>query len=236
MRQREDALGDARKNLTKYTIRAPFAGVIASVNLKQHDTTGSGVAATVITHQRIVELSLNEVDIAKVHTGDKATLTFDALENLSLTGKVSEVGTLGTVSQGVVSYPVKIAFDTQDSRVRPGMTVNASIITNIKNDVIGVPGSAVKTNNGSSYVLGFNPPLEAEKGATVTAASEPIQIPVVIGISDDTTTEIVSGLEEGTQIVTRALTTTTQSQTSAPSATSLLGGNRATGGAVRFTR
>ncbi|MEK7086681.1 MAG: HlyD family efflux transporter periplasmic adaptor subunit, partial [Patescibacteria group bacterium] len=111
--QKEDALLDAKENLADCYVRAPFDGTIASLDVKAHDTASSGTSlATIITKQKIAEISLNEIDISKVKVGQNVTLTFDAVENLSLTGKVSEVDTIGTVSQGVVSYNVKINFDT----------------------------------------------------------------------------------------------------------------------------
>ena len=65
-------------------------------------------------------------DFLTIKVGDKATLTFDAVTDLSISGQVAEIDTVGTVSQGVVSYALKIAFDTQDTRVKPGMTVSAA--------------------------------------------------------------------------------------------------------------
>ena len=99
-----------------------------------------------ITKQKIAEISLNEVDAAKVKVGQKVTLTFDAIDGLSITGEVSEIDALGTVSQGVVTYGVKIAFDTQDERVKSGMSVSAAIITDVKQNVLLVPNAAVKSN------------------------------------------------------------------------------------------
>ncbi|MDD5433706.1 MAG: hypothetical protein PHE77_03610, partial [Candidatus Pacebacteria bacterium] len=61
----------------------------------------------------MAEISLNEVDVAKVKIGQRAIITFDAIDELEITGKVEDVDTIGTVSQGVVSYNVKIIFDTQ---------------------------------------------------------------------------------------------------------------------------
>ena len=85
--------------------------------------------------------------MAKVKVGQKVTLTFDAIEDLSITGEVAEIDTLGTVSQGVVNYAVKIVFDTQDERVKSGMSVSAAIITDVKQDVLLVPNAAVKSND-----------------------------------------------------------------------------------------
>lgn len=227
----QNSLTDAQNALADYYVRAPFDGTIAAVNLKKHDTAGSGsTAVTLITSQKVAELSLNEVDAAKINVGDKATLTFDALPDLTLTGAVAEIDTIGTVSQGVVSYTIKIGFDSQDARVKSGMTVNAAIQTDVRQDVLAVPAGAVKTQNGQSYVLVFDPPL-TESGGTqgVSSDAAPVQTFVTIGISDDTNIEIVSGLTEGVQIVTRTISQST-TQTQAASTPSLFGGG---GGSVR---
>lgn len=215
IQQKQDAVTDAQSTLAKYYIRAPFAGTVASVSAYVGDTAGSTAIMSIITPQQIATLSLNEVDAAKVATGNKATLTFDAIEGLSLTGTVAQVSAVGAVSQGVVSYTVEIAFDSQDVRIKPGMTVNAAIQTATKQDVLMVPSSAVKTTGGVSYVQVFKPAL-AETGSTqgVTSKTAPTRVEVTTGISDDANVEIVSGLTEGQQIVTRTTTGTAAAATS----------------------
>ncbi|HEV3245037.1 MAG TPA: HlyD family efflux transporter periplasmic adaptor subunit [Candidatus Paceibacterota bacterium] len=204
IQQQQNALQQAEDQLANYTITAPIAGVIADLNLNVGDTVGSGTnAATLITNEQIADLSLNEVDAAKVQVGQNATLTFDAIPNLSLTGTVTDLSPLGTVSQGVVSYDVKIAFTTQDPRVKAGMTVNADIQSAVHSNVLEVPASAIKTLNGQSYVQAFSPPLSAASGQTVSTNAAPQNIPVTIGISDNTNTEIITGLTAGQQIVAR---------------------------------
>ena len=233
--QRENTLADAKQNLADSYVRAPFAGTIASLSAKKY-AAASGELATLITDQKIAELSLNEVDAAKIELGDKATLTFDAIEELTLTGKVAQIDTIGAVTQGVVSYKVKIGFDTQEERVKPGMTVNASIQTDTKQDVLIVPSSAVKTQNGVSYVQVFNPALPENGGAQgVTSKIIPQQIEVVTGISDDTNVEIISGLEEGQQIVTRTISASA-ANTGATSGNANRGGalGAPPSGAIRF--
>ncbi|MES2135066.1 MAG: efflux RND transporter periplasmic adaptor subunit [Patescibacteria group bacterium] len=224
----QNSLEDAKTTLADYYVRAPFAGTIAAVDAKKYETA-SGVLATLITTQKIAELSLNEVDAAKVKLGNKATLTFDALEDLTLTGEVVEIDTIGAVEQGVVSYSLKIAFDSQDERIKSGMTVNSSIQTAVKQDVLTVPTSAVKTQNGVSYVQVFDPAL-GDTGGTQGVISKipPQQVMVEVGISDDTTVEILSGLTEGQQIVTRTASGAATTQSTTQGAPSLLGG-----GAVR---
>lgn len=234
--QREDDLADAAAALADYTVRAPFNGVIAKVSAKKGDTGNTGTEiATLITKQKVVELSLNEVDAAAVKIGQKVTLTFDAVEDLSLTGKVASIDTIGTVSSGVVSYTVDISFDTQDDRVKSGMSANATIVTAVKTDVLTVPSAAVKSQNGTSYVLVFETPIDSTTGSQGTpSAIAPTQQTVTTGIAGDSTIEILSGIKEGTQVVTKTITgttattkttTTTTSSKQTTSAASLLSGN-----------
>lgn len=225
-------LQDLKDALADYTVFSPFSGTVASVSAKVHDTASSGTTlASVITTQKIAELSLNEVDAAKLKLGDKATLTFDAIDGLTLTGSIAEIDPVGTVSQGVVSYDIKITFDAQDERVKPGMTVNAAIITASKTDVLTVPASAIKTVGGQSVVQIFEPAL-SDTGGTQGVASKalPTSVPVEVGISDDTTTEITSGLTEGEQIVARTVTAAASAAQAQSSAPSLFGGGARAGG------
>ncbi|MDD4271392.1 MAG: efflux RND transporter periplasmic adaptor subunit [Patescibacteria group bacterium] len=194
LQQKRNSLYDAQSALADYTIKAPFDGVIAAVNLKVGDSAGSTAIATIITKQQIAEISLNEVDAAKIKVGLKANMTFDAIEGLEITGKVAEVDAVGTVSQGVVTYNIKIVFDAQDDRVKPGMSVNAAIITNSKTDVLMVASSAVKTDNsGANYVQ------------ILDSSNKPVDQIVEIGITDDTNTEIISGLSEDDKVVTQTV-------------------------------
>jgi len=227
----QETLADAQQALADYSIKAPFDGVIASIDVKKYDSINSGVAiATLVTEQQLATISVNEVDAAKIKIGQKVTLTFDAIDELSISGQVAQIDTLGTVSSGVVSYTVTINFDTQDSRVLPGMSVNASIIIDSKQDVLVVPNGAIKTSNGINYVEVFNLPL-LTTGGTQGMESEvvPSQQTVEIGLSDDTLTEIISGLNEGDQVVTKTIagSTETKTQTSILSLFGI-GGNRTT--------
>lgn len=237
LKQRQNALYDASAQLANYTIRAPFAGTVAKLNVKVGDQGSSGTAlATLVGAQQLAEISLNEVDVAKIKVGQKATLTFDAIADLSMTGVVAEIDTLGTVSQGVVSYVVKISFDTQDERVKPGMSVSAAIITDVRQDVLIVPASAVKTQGNGHYVEIFDPSVAASLSDQPFASPVgPQRKNIETGLSNDTDTEIISGLNEGDRLVVRTITPTAAAA-SAPSATSLLGGQRAGGGNAGFIR
>jgi len=222
--QKEAVLTAAKEDLADCYIRAPFDGVIAEIGkVKKGDSvSASTVLATFITKQKIAEISLNEVDAAKVKIGQKVTLTFDALPEVSISGRVFEVDTVGQATQGVVSYKVKIAFDTIVEEVKPGMSVTADIITDVKQDVLVLPNSALKSQAGTYYVELVEAPEEMKQQllANVSGAilPQPPKIQSVeIGLSNDLSTEIVSGLKEGDIVVTSTIspntTQTSQIQT-----------------------
>lgn len=224
--QKKNALADANDKLSDYYIRAPFAGIIAAADAKKGDTASSGtVIATLLADQQVADVSLNEIDAAKIKVGQKATLAFDAIEDLIITGEVSSIDLIGTVSQGVVSYNVKIVFDTQDERIKSGMSVTAAIIINTQVDVLTVPNASVKTQGTESFVQ-------------VLTNGQPTKKTVTTGLANDTDTEITSGLIEGDEVVTQSITTggtaTTTTTKSATSAIPGLGGSTRAPGAGGF--
>lgn len=218
----EEALSEAQEKLADYSVYAPFGGIISDVNVKEGDSVSAGtVLAAVITWQKIAEISLNEVDAAKVKAGQKATLTFDALSDVSISGKVLEMDTAGTVSQGVVSYGVKIVLDTQNESVKPGMSVAVDIITDVKQDVLVISNNAIKSQGNSHYVelAEVSDEMRQQLLANVSGVilpNSPKQQSVEIGLSNDLSTEIVSGLKEGDVVVSSTInqntTKTTQTQ------------------------
>ena len=235
--QRQNAVDDAQTNIYNYYIRAPFSGIIAAVNFKKMETVGSGSAVvTLISDEKFAQTTLNEVDASKVKVGDKATLTFDAIDGLTISGSVAEIDPLGTVSQGVVTYNVKIKMDTQDDRIKSGMSFSATIITDTAIGVLTVPASAVKTNGSGSYVQVFNQnDLNGVDMATAMSNTgipmnvTPGQKTVMVGLSDDTSVEIKSGLNGGDYVISKTITAS-KTTTKATTATSLLGGTRTGGG------
>lgn len=226
LQQAKNSVFDAQQNLAKYYVKASLTGTLASTDVIVGQQVGSGTAlGTIITNQQVAIIPLNEIDAAKVAIGQKATMTFDAIEDLTVTGKIIQVDTLGTVSQGVVNYNVKIAFDTTDARIKSGMSVSATIATDVRQDVVTVPISAVKSQGDVSYVLQATSPTDPA----------PKQIPVTVGISDDTNTEITEGLKEGDSIVVRSITINTNGQSNSSQAPSILNsvGGSTRGGAIR---
>ncbi|MDP2951040.1 MAG: HlyD family efflux transporter periplasmic adaptor subunit [bacterium] len=217
--QKQDDLLTAQEALNNTSIRAPYAGVILQVNTSLGDETGSLVMALLSTKEKIIVISLNEIDIVKVKEGQKATILFDAIDGLTYAGEVVEVSGVGAISGGVVSYEVKVALLNQDEKIKEGMSALVSIITDFKQDILLVPNSALKAQGEAQYVE-----IPGTGGSTPTTKQ------VETGLSNETKTEVLSGLSEGDIIISQTISTT--AATNQPQGNSFGSGGMPQGGNV----
>jgi RND family efflux transporter MFP subunit len=225
------ALDSAKSAAAERTVTAPMSGTVTALSIANGDTVSgsagggsstSGSGVVTITNLDLFQatVALAETDISGVKPGQKAVLTFTALPNLTLSGKVTSIETSGTNNQGVVSYNVVVTPDATDPSVKGGMTVTVNIITDVHADVLTVPNAAVKTSTNGSYVQ-------------VLQNGKPVEVTVEVGISTSSDTEITSGLTEGQEVITatinpNASTTTTVRR----GGTGGLGGGGLPGGGV----
>jgi RND family efflux transporter MFP subunit len=189
---------------------APISGIISGLSLQigsvltsQTSSTGNSTSQRVANIKTdatpIAVVNLSEIDVTKIQMDNKATVTMDAFPDKTFTGHVISIDTTGSVTSGVTTYPAYIVFDTTNDGIYPNMAVNAKIITQVKDDVILVPSSAITSTNGSSTVR-------------ILVQGQLQQQPVEIGGANDTQTEIVSGINEGDTVIT-SVTTTASSPT-----------------------
>ena len=239
----QNNLTTAQENLAYTSVRAPISGTVSAINAVVGETAGAD-AVTLIGDGQVAQVTLNEIDAAKVKLGDKATLTFDALPTVTLAGTVVEMDPVGTVSQGVVSYNVQIGFSQPSGtsgtlQVKPGMSVTAEIVTDIAQNVIAVPNAAITTTNGTSYVtepaslLSASERTASQNGGIVLPAVR--MVPVTTGAVNSTMTAIIAGVNPGDEIVTQTIKSSSgaSGSTTGGGAFRLLGGGGAGGGAFR---
>jgi multidrug efflux pump subunit AcrA (membrane-fusion protein) len=215
IQQQELALQTAQTNFDDCYLRAPVSGIVASISAVVGNMVPSP-AVTMVGQGQVAEVTLNEIDAAKVQVGDMATVTFDALPDLSVAGQVVELDPVGTVSQGVVDFNAQIALAEPNDQVKPGMSVTANIVTQADQDVITVPNAAVTTQGSSNYILEpASPVSDAEIASSsvggMILTEAPRLVPVTVGISNDTETEITSGVQVGDQIIVQTIKSTTGS-------------------------
>ncbi len=212
-------------------VTAPISGTVTNLTLSTGtpiaSTTSSSSSSTTTSTQKLgsvaisgpIQASVNlaEVDVTKASVGQKATLTLDAFPDKTFTGKIVSIDTTGAVSSGVTTYPAIIALDNNDAHIYPNMGVNATIITQVKDDVLLVPSGAIQTQSGA-------------KSARILKNNQPSSVSIETGLSNDTDTEVTSGLNEGDTVVTGSTAATTTTTSTGTSPFSALGGNRTFGG------
>lgn len=190
------ALDRASNDLDKAVMVAPFDGVIAVLNVKEGDSL-SGFDYATRTIMEVVdparmELSadVDEMDIPSVKLGQKAIISVDALPEFKLQGEVTSISPLSTEKSGLVVYKIKVSFEVADgSGLKAGMSATADIVVNERSNVLLVPSRAVGQDSQGKPVVKVMVNGQVEERS------------VVIGISNDSQTEIVSGLKEGEMVV-----------------------------------
>ncbi|WP_052098289.1 efflux RND transporter periplasmic adaptor subunit [Paenibacillus stellifer] len=132
---------------------APIDGTITAVNITDGEQAQNGGELFTITDydHLAITVQVDELDVPSVKLGQKATVTLDALEDQTFTGKVIDIGKEGTSSNGVSLFDVQVGLDKSEG-VLVGMSAEVSITTQEKSDVLTVPIEAVTKRNGKYYV------------------------------------------------------------------------------------
>ena len=188
-------LQQANDQLPKAIMTAPFDGVVSQVNVKEGDNLSSVDYSSKVIFYLVdpdnLELkgTVDEIDVAKVALGQKANIGLDALPDAKIPGEVIYIAPVSRVEGGVVVYDVKIKLENKGGLpLKAGMTAKADIVTEKKTGVLLVPEKAItRSNDNASVKIMVNGKLHSK--------------PVTTGISDEINTEIVSGLNEGDEVV-----------------------------------
>ncbi len=214
------SLAKAERNLSYATITSPIDGVVISRDVEAGQTVASGfetptlfTIAADLTQMQVVA-DVDEADIGGVEEGQRATFTVDAYPNDVFEGVVTQIrlgdasssSTSSTSTSTVVTYEVVISAHNPDLKLKPRLTANVTIFTLDRKDVLCAPARALRFNP-EKPLIGDNDivkdcegehKLWTREGNTFTAH------PVKIGISNGVNTEIISGINEGTVVVTEA--------------------------------
>jgi HlyD family secretion protein len=191
------AVEQAQRNLDKMRINAPMDGTVSQLNFSVGDTAGSGTAVALVDLSNLqVKVTIAEVDMAKLSVGETAQMTLDALPGKTYAAKVIAISPIGTITQGVVNYPVIVAITDADGSIKPGMTANLQVVVDRRDNVLLLPTRAVRSQ-GTQRVV------------TVAYKGQNIQVPVETGLSNDTSIQVMSGLQEGDQVLLNQTTTST---------------------------
>jgi HlyD family secretion protein len=192
--QARSALAQAQLNLDEATLVAPFAGIVADVNVEVGQMVNSGTLVIVLTDLTgyYVDLYIDETEIGQVRVGQPVVITLDAFPDEEIEGEVTAIKSIGTVSGGIVTYEVRVEIVPAEVPIRSDMTASATVVVEEKENVLLIPNRAIRREGDVKYVEVLDQP----GGTEVRRAA------IATGASNDAMTEVTAGLEEGDVVVT----------------------------------
>jgi multidrug efflux pump subunit AcrA (membrane-fusion protein) len=198
------SVDSATAALAATTLRAPTAGIVASISGKVGDSASTGSGSTtgststdtasgfvVLTgvSKLQVQASFSEADTASIKKGAGASVSFEALPGVTTNAVVTSIAPLPTTSNGVTSYTVTLDMRTVPAGVRAGQTTTVTVVAKRATNVLYVPSAAVTSLGGRSTI-------------TVKSSGGTKPVDVTVGLKGDTTTEVSgTGVTEGAQVV-----------------------------------
>ena len=190
----ELSLESAELNLEKaVVIVAPFDGVVADISITEGKEISTATLATpaislVDTSEIEMRGFIDEIDIAIVQLGQEANIILDALPDEEIKGSVAFISPVGTTLAGVVSYDTTITLENPVAELRDGMSATAEIIIERRDDVLSIPNRYIRGTLENPIVVVLVDEQEEEREIT-------------LGLTDGINTEILSGLQEGEEVV-----------------------------------
>ncbi len=195
----------ARRTLGETVLVAPVDGTVTALNVHEGEMTVGGQPAVVLSDltMLIVDISLDETDVAGVSVGQPVLVTLDAFAGAEITGTVTAIAPVANVQSGVVLYPVTVRLAPTDLPVRAGMTADVEIVTVSRENVLLVPLRAIQSGDGETFVW------RSVAGDRASGGFE--RVPVTLGLTNGVDVEISAGLSEGDVVsVVAAPTQSTQ--------------------------
>jgi HlyD family secretion protein len=199
--QAQASLKQLEEQLSYTTIVAPMDGVILSRDVEIGDAVSSilvlGSTATLVMtegdiNQVYVQGKVDEADIAHVYMNQPARIKVESFRDRVFTGKVTKIAPLGVEKDNVTTFEVRVSIDNPGGELKANMTANAEILLDEHKGVLTVPESAVSYDNQKNATV-QTPDRKQKEGYRT--------LPVKVGLSNGSVTEIVSGLKEGQQVV-----------------------------------
>lgn len=191
--QNAAAVQQARLRLEGATLKAPFAGIVAGISGRVGELAGATVPVITLVDLSLyhIDVDIDEASIGQLALGQKAEINLDAFPSKTLAGQVTHIDPVGTLSQGLVNYAVTVQLESTDLPLKADMTASVNIVTARKANVLLVPNRAVRSDRDGRYVQ-----LMADGKIT--------RLSVETGLSNESDTEIVKGLQEKALVVVSA--------------------------------
>ncbi len=183
-------LAKAELELAKAIIIAPFDGIVTGIDMKEGERISAAIAVISVVDPTSIKMDgvIDEIDVSKVKLGQEAIITLDALLDKEVKGRVTFISQAGTVQAGVVSYKTTVTLQNPDEELRDGMSATAEIVIERHENVLLIPNRTIQGTWDNLWV-------------EVVVGEQTEQRQITLGLSDGVNTEVLSGLEEGEEVV-----------------------------------
>lgn len=199
--QAKAQLAEREEEYRNSTIVAPLDGMVLSRDVEVGDAVSSililGSSATLVMtlgdiHEVYVKGKVDESDIGKVYIGQPARIKVESYKDRTFTGKVTKISPMGVEKDNVTTFEVRVSIDNAKGELKSQMTANAEIILDEHKNVLMVPEGALIYDKDRKASVEIPDP-NGKDGKK--------KIPVTVGISNGSKTELLAGLKEGQQVV-----------------------------------
>jgi HlyD family secretion protein len=184
-------LASARAQAGKNVLTAPFSGIVSQVNVTLGELSSVSQPAVVLISDSAFQIKakIAEVDIAKLSVGNTATVTLDAYGDVPFAATVTRIDPAATTDGGVPRYGIVLTFVGKDNRIKSGMTANAKIVTETKQNAITVPASYITVKNGEGTVLKVGATSSVETAVQIGIRGSSGKVEVLSGLTESDTLE-----------------------------------------------
>jgi len=199
----------AQLRLKDSQIIAPFDGTVAEVNITPGEFFGpanADPAIILLTPDRMqVLMDISETDYSNISIGQAGGVIFDGIPGQVYPFVIQEIGLAPSSNQGVVTYKVKatLIVGADAPRPSPGMNARGQIITESRKDVLTVPPRAIRSKGTETVV-------DVRRNGVIQ------EVVITTGLSDQNSTEVLTGLQDGDIVVAPVLNTAAQDEQDAP--------------------
>jgi len=199
--QAKASLRQAELALDGSVIEAPFDGVVAVVHADLSDLIGPNmpVISLIDATEFHIDVRVDETDVGQIAVGQDVEITLDAFRDEFIEGEVSYIAPTATMDAGIVSYLVRISIRPTELALRSGLTANASIITQVRENVVLVPNLAISID-----------PESGDKYVTKKTLTGLVKTYIETGLANDVVSEVTAGLQEGDTVAISSLSSREQ--------------------------
>jgi HlyD family secretion protein len=178
VKQREASLAQARIDLARTRITSPVGGIVIKRAIERGQTVAASLQAPELfiiarnLRDMQVEASIDEADVGRIRSGQKASFTVDAFPGRTFEGQISQVRKAAVNVSNVVTYVAVVTFSNTDGRLLPGMTANVRVVTDTRDNVLKVPNAALRVR-----IAGLEPAGVPAAAASAAPPAPPAAAP-----------------------------------------------------------